>query len=63
MNSDLPGGFDEAKALIESLAMGQVVTTEITDKGVIRMAADDGTQLRIMPDGTVRIDRPISIRG
>jgi hypothetical protein len=62
-NTDLPGGLEGAKALFESLAKDQAVTTEITDKGVTRMTADDGTQLRILPDGTVRIDRPVSIEG
>lgn len=60
-NTDLPGGLEEAKALFGSLTKGQTVKTEITDKGVTRMTADDGTQLRINADGSIRINRPVSI--
>jgi len=60
-NTDLPGGLDEAKALFRSLTMGQAVKTEISDRGVMRFTADDGTQLRINAEGYARIDRPDSI--
>jgi hypothetical protein len=60
-NSDLPGGLDEAKALFESLTKGQGARTFVTRDGVTITQADDGTQLRIMPDGSVRVERPINI--
>ena len=62
-NTDLTGGLEEAKAMFDSLTKGQPVKTEITDRGVTRITADDGTQLRLTPNGDIRIDRPISIKG
>lgn len=49
--------------MFESRTQGQDVKTEITKYRVIRSYTDDGRQLRINADGTVRIDRPISIDG
>jgi hypothetical protein len=63
MNTELPGGLDEARALFESLTQGQGVQTAITKYSVTRIFADDGTQLRINADGSIRIDLPISIDG
>ncbi|MGH6795392.1 MAG: hypothetical protein ACREDH_09400, partial [Methylocella sp.] len=62
-NTDMPGGLEEAETLFGSVTQGQTVKTEITDEGVTRMTADDGTQLRINADGSIRIDRPVSIEG
>ncbi len=63
LNTDLVGGLDEAKSLFESLTEGQGTKTFITPDGVTITQADDGTLLRIMPDGSVRIERPVDIDG
>lgn len=56
-NTDLPRGLSEAKAVFERLTVGQGVRTETTKDGVTRTIAEDGTQLRINADGSIRIDR------
>jgi hypothetical protein len=61
MNSDLPGGLDEATVLFGQMTRGQPLTKKITDRGVSMTTASDGTMLRINPDGSVRIERPIEI--
>lgn len=59
--TDLPGGLTEARTLFEQMTRGQTVTTDVSDRGVTRMSAPDGTMLRINADSGVRIERPIEI--
>lgn len=61
MNTDLPGGLAEAKAMFEQMTREQDTTTTISDRGVTLMMTPDGTMLRINADGGVRIERPIEI--
>jgi hypothetical protein len=60
INTDLPGGLDEAKALFGQLTKGQQIKSEITKDGTTRYYTDDNkTQLRTNTDGAIRIDREI----
>jgi hypothetical protein len=64
INTDLPGGLDQAEALFESLTKGQSINTEVTKDGTTRYFTDDNKiQLRINSDGAIRIDREIDLNG
>jgi hypothetical protein len=63
MNSDLPGGLEEAEALFRSLTSGQTIIESVSARGTRLFRASNGTQLRINPDGSVRIERLIDVNG
>ena len=57
VNTDLPGGHDEAKATFGKQTEGQQVKT---DSATGHQVSEDGTRLRLNPDGTARVDIPAS---
>ena len=63
-NTDLPGGFDDAKAIFERLTVGQPTETEADDYGnSIASTPDKQFLLRKNKIGEVRVDRPVDIGG
>jgi len=57
VNTDLPGGHDEAKATFGKQTEGQQVKP---DSATGHQVSEDGTRLRLNPDGTARVDIPAS---
>jgi hypothetical protein len=63
-NTDLPGGYDDAKAIFDRLTAGQPVTTEADKYGnSMTFTPDKQFLLRKDRNGDVRIDRPVDIGG
>jgi hypothetical protein len=56
--TDLAGNLAAAKSIFRNQARGQKVTQTTMQNGGIRRTAADGTQIRINPDGTARLDLP-----
>ena len=57
VNTDLPGGHDEATATFVKQTEGQQLKADSTTGHKI---SEDGTRLRLNPDGTARVDIPAS---
>jgi RHS repeat-associated protein len=58
VNTELPGGRPTARSIFRNQSKGQNVTTHQLGNGGVRMRADDGTQIRMNPDGSTRVDLP-----
>jgi hypothetical protein len=58
VNTDLPGGRATGKSIFRHFTKGQPVTSEAMENGTIRRFAPDGTQIRMNPDGSTRLDLP-----
>jgi RHS repeat-associated protein len=56
VNTDLPGGRSTAKSIFRNRTRGQRVVDRSLSNGGIRRRAQDGTQIRMNPDGSTRID-------
>ena len=54
-NTDLPGGHDAARDTFADQTAGQNVAT---DPKTGHQVSDDGSRLRLYPDGTARVDLP-----
>ncbi|TAK52435.1 MAG: RHS repeat-associated core domain-containing protein, partial [Gammaproteobacteria bacterium] len=57
-NTDLPGDLSTAKSIFRNQTRGQDVTQTTMSNGGVRRTAADGTQIRINPDGSARLDLP-----
>ncbi|HEY1288641.1 MAG TPA: RHS repeat-associated core domain-containing protein, partial [Burkholderiales bacterium] len=57
-NTDLPGDSATAKSIFRNQTKGQDITQSPMADGGVRRTAEDGTQIRMYPDGTTRIDLP-----
>ncbi len=57
-NTELPGDRATAKSIFRNQTRGQDVTQASMPNGGVRRTAADGTQIRINPDGTTRLDLP-----
>ncbi len=57
-NTDLPGDLSTAKSIFRNQSRGQEVTQSTMSNGGIRRTAADGSQIRMNPDGTSRVDLP-----
>ncbi len=57
-NTDLPGDRATAKSIFRNQTRGQDVTQTTMPDGTVRRTAADGTQIRMNPDGTTRLDLP-----
>lgn len=57
-NTDLPGDLSTAKSIFRNQTRGQDVTQTTMPNGGVRRTAADGTQIRINPDGSARLDLP-----
>jgi len=57
-NTDLPGDKSTAKSIFRNQTKGQKVDQFDLKNGGVRRRAGDGTQIRINPDGTTRLDLP-----
>jgi hypothetical protein len=58
VNTDLPGGRPAAKSIFRNQTKGQSVIQQPLGNGGVRRTAPDGTQIRLNPDGSTRIDLP-----
>ena len=56
--TDLAGDRATAKSIFRNQTRGQDVTQTTMQNGGIRRTAADGTQIRMNPDGTTRLDLP-----
>jgi RHS repeat-associated protein len=54
-NTDLPGGHDAAKATFDQQTKGQKI---VIDPKTGHQVAENGTRLRLNPDGSARVDIP-----
>ena len=57
-NTDVKGDTATAKSIFRNQTKGQEVTQSSTSDGGVRRQAEDGTQIRMNPDGTSRLDLP-----
>lgn len=58
INTELPGGRATAKSIFRNAARGQDVTQTPLGNGGVRRTLPDGTQIRMNPDGSTRLDLP-----
>jgi hypothetical protein len=63
VNTDLPGGRAVGKSIFRNLTKGEAVTSSEMQNGGIRRTAPDGTQIRMNPDGSTRVDVPRGPKG
>ncbi|MDY7094570.1 MAG: RHS repeat-associated core domain-containing protein, partial [Acidobacteriota bacterium] len=57
-NTDLPGGRAAARSIFRNQTRGQPIESQPMSNGGVRQRAPDGTQLRMNPDGSTRLDLP-----
>jgi len=58
INTNLPGGRAAGKSIFRNAAQGQTVTQTQLGNGGVRRTLPDGTQIRMNPDGSTRLDLP-----
>jgi uncharacterized protein RhaS with RHS repeats len=58
VNTDLPGGRPVGKSIFRNAAKGQAVDQTKLGNGGVRRTLPDGTQIRMNPDGSTRVDLP-----
>lgn len=56
VNTDLAGGRSTAKSIFRNRTRGQRVVDKPLGNGGVRRTAEDGTSIRLNPDGSARID-------
>jgi len=58
VNTDLTGGRPVGKSIFRNAAKGKSVIQEKLGNGGVRRTLPDGTQIRMNPDGSTRVDLP-----
>ena len=62
VNTDLPGGRPVGKSIFRHLTKGQPIAQSEMANGGTRRTAPDGSQIRMNPDGSTRVDVPTKPR-
>jgi RHS repeat-associated protein len=58
VNTDLPGGRPVAKSIFRNQTKGTTIKQAPLENGGVRRFAPDGTQIRMNPNGSTRLDLP-----